>query len=294
MVNEFNFKNSFNDILVGNKWEVIFPKANIILVTGMCEYSLRYDKFATYLNGHNFNVYSLDHYGQGKNGELGKPGKDYFFKMIETINELAIKLKEETQLPIYIFAHSMGSFVTQGLIEKYSYNFNKIILCGSNGKTFLFKIANFVSSIYVNKRNYDKKATLLHNLSIGSYEGKFKKEGKNAWLSVNDTNVTNYSKDPYCSYRPTNGFYREFFKGLKSLHNKKLLKNVNPNLKVLIIGGSKDPVSNFSKGLISLNNEYRKYGINSRLIIYENMRHEIINEKNNDEVFENIKDFYEE
>lgn len=294
MVNEFSFKNSFNDILVGNKWEVIFPKANIILVTGMCEYSLRYDKFATYLNGHNFNVYSLDHYGQGKNGELGKPGKDYFFKMIETINELAIKLKEETHLPIYIFAHSMGSFVTQGLIEKYSYNFNKIILCGSNGKTFLFKIANFVSSIYVNKRNYDKKATLLHNLSIGSYEGKFKKEGKNAWLSVNDTNVTDYSKDPYCSYRPTNGFYREFFKGLKSLHNKKLLKNVNPNLKVLIIGGSKDPVSNFSKGLISLNNEYRKYGINSRLIIYENMRHEIINEKNNDEVFENIKDFYEE
>lgn len=294
MVNEFSFKNSFNDTLVGNKWEVIFPKANIILVTGMCEYSLRYDKFATYLNGHNFNVYSLDHYGQGKNGELGKPGKDYFFKMIETINELAIKLKEETHLPIYIFAHSMGSFVTQGLIEKYSYNFNKIILCGSNGKTFLFKIANFVSSIYVNKRNYDKKATLLHNLSIGSYEGKFKKEGKNAWLSVNDTNVTNYSKDPYCSYRPTNGFYREFFKGLKSLHNKKLLKNVNPNLKVLIIGGSKDPVSNFSKGLISLNNEYRKYGINSRLIIYENMRHEIINEKNNDEVFENIKDFYEE
>lgn len=294
MVNEFSFKNSFNDILVGNKWEVIFPKANIILVTGMCEYSLRYDKFATYLNGHNFNVYSLDHYGQGKNGELGKPGKDYFFKMIETINELAIKLKEETQLPIYIFAHSMGSFVTQGLIEKYSYNFNKIILCGSNGKTFLFKIANFVSSIYVNKRNYDKKVTLLHNLSIGSYEGKFKKEGKNAWLSVNDTNVTNYSKDPYCSYRPTNGFYREFFKGLKSLHNKKLLKNVNPNLKVLIIGGSKDPVSNFSKGLISLNNEYRKYGINSRLIIYEDMRHEIINEKNNDEVFENIKDFYEE
>ena len=294
MVNEFSFKNSFNDILVGNKWEVIFPKANIILVTGMCEYSLRYDKFATYLNGHNFNVYSLDHYGQGKNGELGKPGKDYFFKMIETINELAIKLKEETHLPIYIFAHSMGSFVTQGLIEKYSYNFNKIILCGSNGKTLLFKIANFVSSIYVNKRNYDKKATLLHNLSIGSYEGKFKKEGKNAWLSVNDTNVTNYSKDPYCSYRPTNGFYREFFKGLKSLHNKKLLKNVNPNLKVLIIGGSKDPVSNFSKGLISLNNEYRKYGINSRLIIYENMRHEIINEKNNDEVFENIKDFYEE
>lgn len=224
MVNEFSFKNSFNDILVGNKWEVIFPKANIILVTGMCEYSLRYDKFATYLNGHNFNVYSLDHYGQGKNGELGKPGKDYFFKMIETINELAIKLKEETHLPIYIFAHSMGSFVTQGLIEKYSYNFNKIILCGSNGKTFLFKIANFVSSIYVNKRNYDKKATLLHNLSIGSYEGKFKKEGKNAWLSVNDTNVTNYSKDPYCSYRPTNGFYREFFKGLKSLHNKKLFK----------------------------------------------------------------------
>ena len=73
-----------------------------------------------------------------------------------------------------------------------------------------------------------------------------------------------------------------------------VLKQNSLMSKVLIIGGSKDPVSNFSKGLISLNNEYRKYGINSRLIIYENMRHEIINEKNNDEVFENIKDFYEE
>ncbi len=294
MAIEFSFVNSYNDKLYGYKWEINNPKANIILITGMVEHTFRYDKFCTFLNENGYSVYGLDHYGQGKNGNpLGAPGKDFFFKYIETAKELRDQLKSKNNLPVYIFAHSMGSFISQGIIEKYSSEFDKIVLCGSNGKSILFKLAKPLANIYVNKKNEKKTATLLHKLSLGAYAKVFKGEGPDAWLSKNTENIERYKQDPFSGYIPNNEFYKEFFRGLSTLHNKKKLKDVDKNLKVLIVGGSDDVVGNFGKGLIKLDKEYKKYGINTELIIYDGLRHEIINEENNQYVYQDIVNFYE-
>ena len=291
---KLNFVNSYKDELIGTKWAIKNPKAIIILVTGMAEHCNRYDHFATYLNDNGYSVYSLDHYGQGKNGSLGAPGRDYFFKMIETIKELSIKLRKEFNLPIYIFSHSMGSFVTQGVIERYSSYFDKIVLCGSNGKTFEFKLGNIVAHILVHKFNYDKEARLLAKLSIGAFEKKFISEGRNAWISKNKKNVEIYEADPLSGFNCTNGFYYEFFKGLASLHKKERLEKASKDLKVLIIGGDNDPVGNMGKGLIHLDEEYRSYGINAKLILYKGLRHEILNEEEKDDIYKDILSFYNE
>ena len=109
-------------------------------------------------------------HGQGKNTPLGRPGEDYFAKEIEIYNHLIIDLREKYNLKVNVFAHSMGSFITQGLIEKYSYNIDRTILCGSNGRNGLVKIGYLLAKIIVNDKNKDKDANLLYKLSIGAYE----------------------------------------------------------------------------------------------------------------------------
>ena len=135
------------------------------------------------------------------------------------------------------------------------------------------------------------KKQVFYRLAIGAYEKPFLSESKNAWISRNKENVKIYDEDPLSGFNCTNGFYYEFLKGLSSLHNKKKMQQINKNFPILIIGGKEDPVGNYSKGLLKLQKEYLKYGLNAQLIIYENMRHEILNEENNQIVYQDIINF---
>lgn len=293
MKRETSYKNSFGDVLFGHEWPVEKPKANLIIVTGMCEHSTRYDDFALFVNKYNISVLCIDHYGQGigKNGELGRGAKDYFAKMEKTIDELVLKLKKETNLPVYIFAHSMGSFVLQGYIEHYC-NADKVVVCGSNFIGPIGKVGSLLANIIVHDKNYNKPAGILNNMSIGAYEKTCKNEdSKNAWISYNKENYKKYDNDPYCGYHCTNGFFKEFLKGLASLNKKENLKRINKKLPILIISGEADAVGKNGKGPTKLNEVYKKYGLNSEVIIYKNMKHEILNEDNRLNVYKDVVNF---
>ncbi len=290
---EFSFKNKYNDTLLGNMWEIENPKGIILLVTGMAEHSARYDEFATFLNKNGYSVYCLDHYGQGKNGELMNPGKDYFFKYIETMKDVNKVIKTKfNNLPLINIAHSMGSFILQGYIEKYSTTIDKAILIGTNGKNPLVPLGNCLAKLLIHDYNYNKKAKFFHNLSIGAYVKSVKeRKRENEWLSYNEENVTTYDNDPLCGVLPTNGFYKEFLAGLASIQKEKNVDNISKDLDILIIGGKDDPVGNFSKGLRKLFNQYKSHNLNVSLKIYDNMRHEILNEKEHVKVYIDILSF---
>lgn len=288
------FKTKFNDELTGLSWEVKEPKALVMIITGMAEHSLRYDDFASFLNANNLSVYCLDHYGQGKNGPLGRPGKDYFFKMIENVNDFILNLKKKFNLKVYVFAHSMGSFMLQGYIEKYSSNIDKAIICGSNGRNLMVKPGLIIAKMVVNKKNKDQDATLLHNLSIGAYEKSCKgEEYTNCWISFNKENVKKYDADPFSGFKCSNEFFLEFLKGLNSIQKTKNVKNICKSLPVFLIAGEKDPVGNNSKGVIKLYKLYKKCHVNVDIKIYPNMRHEILNEVDNKIVYRDILNFIE-
>lgn len=293
---EISYKNQFGDFLFGNSWEIENPEKLIIIITGMAEHSERYDDFAKFLNSNKMSVYCLDHYGQGegKNGELGNPVDGFFFKMQDTVLEFSKKLREEHPgLPVYIFSHSMGSFVTQGYLEKYGDSIDKFVICGSNGPNGAVKMGKTLSHMIVTKKNRDKKATLLNDLAIGSYSKPHKKDySLNAWLSYNKDNVLKYDADPYSGYVCTNGFYRSFMDGMASIQNKKNLAKVNKNIPIFIIAGQDDPVGNFGKGVKKLFELYKRFDLNVECKIYEHMRHEILNEDEHQKVYEDILAFY--
>ncbi len=289
------YKTKYDVTLKGHKWEIDDPKEIILIITGMAEHSGRYDHFATFLNRHGYSVYCLDHSGQGDNGELGRPMEDYFTKEIEIFNDFILELKAKFNKDVNIFSHSMGSFVAQGYIEKYSKNIKRVVLCGTNGRNPLVGFGVCVCKMVVTKKNKDKDAKLLHNLSVGAYEKTVKNEkSPNAWISFDEDNILAYDADPLSGYRCSNGFYKEFMKGLNTIQKSKNVKNISKDLKIFIIGGEKDPVGNNGKGLVKLFNLYRKYNLNAKLRIYKNMKHEVLNEKDKMTVYNDVVNFYKD
>jgi len=292
MIKETSFKNSFGDSLFGNEWIIDKPKGVVIIVTGMAEHSERYNDFALFLNKHYMNVISIDYYGQGKNGNLGHGAVDFFSKFTKTVDEIALKMKDKYNLPIYLFSHSMGSFIAQSYIENY-HNIDKVVICGTNYMGAMGALGFLVAKIVVRKNNKEKPAGLLNNLAIGAYEKSCKGEdSKNAWLSYNKENYHAYDKDPLSGYHCSNGFYYEFTKGLASLNKKDKLKEISKILPILIIGGDHDVVGKNGVGPKKLNELYHKYNLDSELIIYKNMKHEILNEDGKMNVYKDIVNFY--
>ncbi len=292
-----SFKNSFGDTLYGNSWEIASPKALVLIVTGMCEHSGRYNDFATFLNKNGYSVICIDHYGQGdgKNGPLGHGAPDYFRKFMKTMDEIIVNYKaNHKNLPVYLFAHSMGSFVTQGYIENYS-SADKVVICGSNHMGSLGKIGYALAKVIVHKNNREKPAGLLNNLAVGGYAKSVKDaDSPNAWISFNKDNCRTYDNDPFSGYHCTNGFYLEFLKGLSKLNKPSNLKKISKDMPIYVIAGDSDPVGNNGKGPRKLDEMYKKYGLNSRITIYPNMRHEILNETERMVVYKNILEFYDE
>jgi len=72
------------------------------------------------------------------------------------------------------------------------------------------------------------------------------------------------------------------------------LAKIDKDLPIFIHGGSKDPVSDLGKGLYALEKQYKDLGVKDvTLTVYPEARHEIYNELNKQEVYDNTLAFIE-
>ena len=272
--------------------------ANVIIMTGMEETSIRYDEFAKYLNNEGFDVYCIDSFGQGENvlpdlSNLGVWPTSGFRKQVQVVDALVKKLRI-TCIPTFIFSHSMGSFLAQDYIQRYTHHVSKVVLCGSSGKNPATGIGYTLAKLIVNKKNQYEKAKLLNKLMFGNFnKGIQNPRTPYDWLSFNEANVDKYIADPLCGFGPNNSFCLEFLKGLNRLYKRKFLEKIRKDLDLFIICGEGDPVSQYGKGVEKLDKMYKKLHLtNVSTKVYPNMRHEILQENNREEVFKDIADFF--
>ena len=288
------------DKLYGLSWHVENSIANVIIMEGMEEHSSRYDDFAQYLNKEGFNVYCIDTYGQGENvlpdqSNLGIWPISGFRKQVQAVDALVEKLRISCR-PTFIFSHSMGSFMCQDYIQRYTEHVSKVVLCGSGAKNPAVPVGFQLARLIVHKKNRNKKAGMLNKLMFGGFNKKIKNpRTPYDWLSVNQENVDKYIADPLCGFGPTNGFCYEFLKGMNRLHKKKFLMKIRKDLDIFIISGSDDPVTGYAKSVGKLQQMYTKLGVkNVQTKVYEGLRHEILNEDRREEVYADVVKFFKE
>lgn len=294
-VTKYSFKNK--EVLYGASWEIEKPVANVVILTGMEEHTLRYTDLALFLNKHGLSVFAVDYYGQGENivhGNVvkGSVPKNSFQKFVSHIKEVVVKLSL-SGLPVYVIGHSMGSFLVQRIVQIASEYIAKAIVIGSNGPDFAFHLGKIVAKLTVNKKNWNKTSKLLSTLSVGMY-AKSIKGAKTPldWLSYNEENVTNYIANPLDGGPSAKGFYYELLHGTSGLYKKSAYASVRRELPLLFLAGKEDPVGHNGKGVIKLHKFYYNLGFNdTKLVIYEKMRHEILNEDEKEKVYNEIHAF---
>lgn len=262
---------------------------------GLVEHKRRYYEFIEYLVKNNFAVYINDHYGFGENKIKGVVGCYDRLKVWEKLVDDLFLLntiirKENRSKKVVLLGHSMGSMLARRYVQRYK-GIDGLILSGANGKPFLNEIVALLISLFETSffgRKHLSK--ILFFLQFGSYNLYFNNEEKLfSWLSSDREKVLDYKNDPYCGVPVSSAFFLDMILGYFRLSKFENIKKTDKNLPILFISGKNDPVGNFGKGVLESFNLYKKAGLkNVSVKFYENKRHEVLNETNRYEVYDDI------
>lgn len=269
---------------------------HIHILHGMAEHSGRYVTFAKTLNASGYAVTMHDHRGHGEtaayNGTLGFFAEENGFeRVVKDAHEVITQLHAPfADVPFILFGHSMGSFITRRYIQLYGGQVDKVILCGTGNVTALHAVGNIVAKVLAKGLGKESESNLLNQLSFGSFNKQFLNP-KTAydWLCSVQQEVQKYIDDPYCGFIPTNQFFVDLTTGFTTLNRKKELAKVRQDLPILLISGSKDPVGEQGLGVYAVAEQLTAVGVKDVTVyIFEDKRHEILNEDNQEEVFKVI------
>lgn len=301
MISEnFIFKDKENMEIFVYKWlpDLISDVRGVVQIShGMAETAARYEGFAKVLVDAGFIVYANDHRGHGRTAKfienLGYlADKDGYDFLVDDMHQLTKIISSENRgVPIILFGHSMGSFLSQRYISEYGDELKGVILSGTNGdQGIILNIGLIIARLEIHNKGRKAKSNLLNKMCFGVYNKAFKPNRTDFdWLSSDNQEVDKYVNDPFCGSVFTAGFFYDFFSGLKETYKLKNVNLIPKDLPIYIFSGEKDPVGNNTKGVMRLIESFKKAGLkNIKYKFYKDGRHEMLNDINRDEVIKNI------
>lgn len=264
----------------------------LVIVHGMAEYCERYTPLADWLTEANVAVVSLNLRGHG----MDCPDTDlgYFAdsngwqRLIDDIHRtIAFASNELPDIPITLYGHSMGSFLVQSYIQKHASGYEQVILGSSNRLdrpklAVSYWLVNFLKAI----KGSRKTSALVDWLSFGSFNRKFRPNRSDYdWLSRDDEQVDAYELDPYCGFSCTLSFWSDFIGGMRSIRYESWPADV----KIHLLAGTDDPVGEFGEGVRKLASQICEKGRGLKTLkLYPQARHELVNEINSPEVWDDL------
>ena len=285
--------------LHGMRWEPDGGSVRAVLQIchGVAEHIARYDAFARYLNGLGIAVVGHDHLGHGLS--LSEGGTPVYFGESNTWNTVVddiYVLHQRIRLwypdvPLCIMGHSMGSFLTRTYLIRYPGTVKAAIIMGTGWQPKAviaggMAVAKAVGAVVGENGTSD----LVTNLAFGAYNKLFAPNRTSCdWLSADEGNVDAYMADPLCGADATVGLFRQMLSGIRFNQKLSNLRQMDPRIPVLFVAGEKDPVGDCGNGVRRTYQEFRRAGVQDcTLKLYPGLRHEILNEKAQQQIFEDI------
>ena len=275
------------------------PKAVLQIVHGIAEFVERYDDFANYLSGLGFVVVAEDHMGHGRSingdGIQGYFHGGWFAAVEDTYRLLTDTKTEYPDLPYVLFGHSMGSFMARTILCKYpDSGISAAVICGTGWQpSFALPALIRVVESVCKKTGETRPNEKLQGMVFGSYNARVAHpRTPYDWLTRDSKIVDAYIAHPLCGFTASCGLLREMMKGIHYIQQPKNLANMRKDLPVFFIAGGDDPVGPYGKGVLRAGEAFRKAGMTDASVrIYPLCRHEILNEINKDEIYEDVAEW---
>lgn len=280
---------------------VYLPKGEIKgyfhIVHGMTEYIGRYDRFMRILAENGYIAFGYDHLGHGytvnDDSELGfiaeHNGDDLLARDVKVFFD-AMK-KEYGDRPYYLMGHSMGSFVVRIAVQNYVTP-NKLIIMGTGGPKGIVVFGLYLSQFIQKIRGPRHYSKIVKFLAFGSYNARCpKSEGPHAWLTYDSEIREKYHNDKFCTFDLTISTMHDIISLTYKVNRKEWFSGVAKKMPMLIVSGKDDVVGDYGKGVIAVRDNLSKYGADVTMKLYENNRHELLNDNAREEVTFDILNF---
>lgn len=262
---------------------------------GMAEYSNRYSRFALELCKAGYAVFISDHVGHGSSVEnkelLGffgeENGEETFIDDLKTLTDIA--KSEYPNLPFFMLGHGMGSLIARKYTAKYGYLLDGVIYSGTSGENPALGVGILLANTMIKQNGPMHRSEVLDTIAFGSYNRKTQKRTECDWATRDEAEVDKFIADELCGYKYTVSGMKVLFTTLKQVTTRRWYNTIPLSMPIFLISGSKDPVGDYGKGVKEVYKNLKKTGHkNVSMKLYEDARHEILNEINRDEVYNDI------
>ena len=279
-------------------------KAVLQLCHGMVEYIRRYDEFAEFMCSRGYYVVGNDHLGHGKSvqskSEYGffneKYGNACVIGDMHTLRQRT--MKKYPDVPYFILGHSMGSLLVRQYIQLYGNGLSGAVLLGvvSDQKKAVLLCGKRLCRLMAAFRGWHFRSRFIDGMVLGSYNKKFKPARTRVdWMTSDREHLDAYVADPLCSFVFTVNAYYSMFTGMLNMEKKESIYMIPKTLPILFASGTDDPVGNFGKGVRKIYEQYKAAGLQDvTLRLYAGDRHELLNETDRQQVYQDLFDWLEE
>ena len=273
-------------------------KAVVQIVHGMEEHKERYYDFIRYLTAHQYSVVISDLRGHGSDAPILShiADKHGALLLIRDQQKITEWIKERFPgLPLILFGHSMGTIISRVLLQTDSEKYAAVALSGYVNPNPASSVAVMMGKMIKGMKGSRGYSKMLHNLALGSFSKSITgRKTELDWLSYDEDNVDRYINNPLCGAEFTVGSYQALFELLQQMGKPGRYQQIRKDLPVLLISGKDDPCTGGEKGRDSSRSLLATAGFrNITVITYERMRHEILNEKDYQKVYSDIRSFFD-
>ncbi|MGI6511717.1 MAG: alpha/beta fold hydrolase [Catenisphaera adipataccumulans] len=276
------------------EWIPEKPRAIVQIAHGMVEFIDRYDNFARWLAEHGILVVGNDHLGHGRsvidNEHLGYFAENGNDCVIQDLRKLQYSTREKYPgLPYIFLGHSMGSFLARQFISMYSDSLEGAIIMGTADQPrAALEFLKTASALLAKKYGWMYRSPALTKIALGSNNKQFEPaRTRNDWLTKDEAIVDAYNANPLNNFMFTVNAFYNMAEGLE--YADKHIYSIRKSLPILFISGADDPVGKNGVGVKAVYDKFIDAGISDvQLRLYENDRHEVLNETNRIQVYNDL------
>lgn len=273
------------------------PWAVIQFVHGMCGCKERFEAVMDYFAERGIACIASDHRGHGESvketDDLGYFYSGGYKALVSDVRAVARwGLENFPGVPYYLLGHSMGSLAARICVKQDDSFLSGLIVCGSPSWNPLSVIGRFLTGVACMAGFGRRRPAFLQNMTSDSYNRRFASEGPQAWTCSDPDVRRSFRENPRCNFRFTMNGANNLMKMMGQTYDLKGWKVSHPMMPVLFISGSDDPCMISEKKFHQAALAMHKVGYrNVHSSLHPGMRHEVLNEVDKIDVWNEILEF---
>ena len=273
------------------------PRAVAYLVHGLCGCKERFLPFIDYLTSNGVICVAGDLRGHG-DSILKEDDRGYMYRggaeaVVQDMDSVVDYIHEHYDgLRLVLLGHSMGSLAARAYMNYHNARVDALVICGSPSANPLTPLAYmFLKGLC--KIGYDRRRIVyIQKFISGRYNRRFRHEGSLAWTCSDPESRRALAEDPRCNYTITADCAATLMELFHDTYSVQGLIPDKPAMPVVFLSGDDDPCMISQSKFQDAMGCMRTKGYTSvSCHTYAGMRHEILNEINRGEVWDDILRF---